>query len=327
MAQDLEELLDEYGIEYIIDGQNSSKDYININCQDVGCCINDMKHKRGIHRSGKFTNCWAGSGNVSIFELVKSLGIPWNEWAEAIEELEDEWDQIDKIKEYKDEEPEETDEGIIIPGETLHPVHINYLESRGFDVDFLVKEFGLKGIVGNGNYYKGTEFAKEDFKLQYRVIIPIYYNGVPISYLGRSYLDSVDNRYMCCIKPLEAFFHKLSLFRVDEATGDTVLLVEGTMDVMKLVQASGNKNIICSYGTQTTPEQLQMLRKRYKHVIILFDAEKLAQEHAEHIQNYLESYGIKCTNLKLKLGEDVDPGKLPLPIAKALVEHYLGKEK
>lgn len=317
----LEQLLDEFGISYITEGQNSSKDFVNIICQDVGCCSGDVKYKRGIHRSMTRSYCWSGGGSVPITEVVSSLGIPWSIWKPLMEEEADNWQGIDTEKILKPLTEEIKD--IIIPGEELHPVHKAYLRERGFDPDFLEKEFGVKGITYNGEYYKGTEFYKEDFKLQNRVIIPIYYQGKAISYLGRSYLKDIDNRYMCCIKDIETYHHKHMLYNMDRATEDKVILCEGTLDVMNLVQASGNHNIVASFGTNISDEQLQLLRVNYEHVIILYDGEKKAQEKAIKIKNYMESYGKKATNICLK--GDVDPGDLDQPTAKYLVEALLGE--
>lgn len=317
MSDKLEQLLDEYSVMYITDGQNSSKQYINIPCEGLGGCSNDQKFKLGIHRSGKFANCWA-CGSKPIKEVVASLGIPWNLWSQVIDEEEGVWERIEEKRSL-----EKPKKDIMIPGSDLHPVHKNYLRERGFDPDFLEKEFHLKGITFNGGYYKGTDFEFEDVKLQSRIIIPIYLDGKPISYLGRTYIKDVKNRYMCCIPELESYFHKYSFFNIDRAAGDRVILVEGTFDVMKLVQGSRNFNIIASYGTQITEEQLQVLRKKYKEVIIMYDGESKAQMKALYIKNYLESYGVGCRNLCLKGGKD--PGELSDDEAKRIVKAVLGE--
>jgi DNA primase len=130
---------------------------------------------------------------------------------------------------------------------------------------------------------------------------------------------------MCALPAVESFFHKFSFYNIDKAIEKRVLLVEGVFDLFKLVQASKNFNVIASFGTSVRDEQLQLLRKRYKEVIILFDPEEKAQSHAMKIKSYLESYGVKCTNIKLK--GNGDPGDLDLKTAKFLVDTLLGKEK
>lgn len=303
----LENILEDYGIDFIDQGQNSSREFINIQCENVGCCENDTKYKRGIHRSMTYTNCWAGDHPIHIQELVKSLGIPWNVWYQGIKDEEDDWDNIKK-KEYKDSDEFK---GIIIPGEELSTPHKDYLISRGLSPDFLIKHFKLKGYT----------YEAENWKLKYRLIIPIYKDNLPISYIGRSYLKDSENRYMCCLPEEESYFHKFSFFNIDKATNDKVLLVEGTFDVFKLVYASNNFNVIASYGTQILDEQLTLLRRRFKVVYILYDNEEKAQNKAMKIVNYLKSYGVEATSIVLN--EFNDPGEMDLETAKYLVKGLL----
>lgn len=321
MSSVFEDILTAYNVPWISEGQNSSKSFINICCPpELGCCPSDQKFKLGLSREGTFCNCWSGGGHP-IKKAIESLGVPWPIWKAAIDEVEGlDWKNL----QTKTEDKNKPIEDILIPGEPLHKIHKQYLRERGFDPEFLEKEFGLRGILYPGQYYSGTAFAYEDKKLANRIIIPIYYEGKAISYLGRTYLKDIKNRYMCANPELESFFHKHSFYNIDKATGEKIILCEGTLDCMKLVQGSGNYNIIASYGTQITDEQLQLLRKRYKEVIIMYDGEEKAQEKALKIKTYLESYGVKCRNFCLK--GDLDPGDLKNEQAKMLVEHLLGKE-
>ena len=313
----LENLLDTYGIDYITSGQNSSEDFVNIQCVG-GECIDDQKYKLGIHRSLCYGYCWA-DGKIKVFTIAKELGIPWREWSAAIEEASDEWDI-----EYSDMEPlvdisdEEAD--IFIPGGPLQEVHKEYLRGRGFDPDYLEREFSLRG-TGYVPYKKG------EAGMSHMIVIPIHYQNRIISYLGRSIQPNPMFRYICCHEEQELRFHKRLFFNLDKATGNKVILVEGTFDAMKLIQASGNFNIIASYGTAIKPEQLLVLRERYDEVIVLFDPEEKAQGHADSITQYLEQFGKKAVSITLQGEEDNDPGKLDLVTAKFLVEALLGKIK
>ena len=298
----LEELLDQYGIDYITTGKNSSKHFVNINCTH---CPADEKHKLGIHRSMTRASCWA-CGPKKIYEVVTALNIPWDVWKTVAEEQDYEGNTSEKIKEL-------TYDSVPIPGESLLPVHKRYLKERGLDPEWLEREYKVKGTL-----------KEKDFKLDYKIIFPLTFNDVTISYLGRSYLPDVKMRYCCADPDKESYHHKYSLFNIDKATGDSVILVEGVFDALKLIYASGNYNIVASYGINVKPEQVQLLRKRFKRVFIMFDAEDNAQRRAKDIFTVLTSFGIYCKMYSLKGFNDA--GELDIPTAKLIVNGLLGGE-
>jgi 5S rRNA maturation endonuclease (ribonuclease M5) len=221
-------------------------------------------------------------------------------------------EEIIEHEEIKDDTPD-----VIVPGEALHDVHKEYLRGRGLDPEWLIKEYGVTG----------TTYYPEDYKKAYRIHFPIRHKGKIVSYVGRSYLPDAMNKYNCCEKEDELYFHKHLLFGQDKVTERKGIIVEGPTDQINLYQASGNPNICATYGTSFKDEQLIEMRKLFDEVFIIYDPEPAAQEKAMKIISYMESYGKKATNLKLKLGVDMDPGKLPQPVAKFIVEKYLGKEK
>jgi hypothetical protein len=318
MAQDLEELLEEYSVPFITTGKNTSRNFVNVSCADSGGdCSYDDNYTMGISRSMTHGYCWYCARAFPVFDtkerqgIATTLGIEQNMWKQVMEEQDGELytEGIIQHEEIKDDTPD-----VEVPGDTLHEVHRNYLKGRGLDPDWLIKEYGITGTI---NY-------PDDYKKGYRVFFPIRHKGKIVSYVGRSYLDSAMNKYMCCDKSDELYFHKNLLFNQDRVTGRKGIAVEGPLDVLNLVQASGNFNIVAFYGTSYKDEQVQQLRKLFDEVFVIFDPEPAAQEKAMNIKSYLESYGVKCTVLCFK--KNIDPGALPHKTAKALVEHYLGKE-
>lgn len=322
----LESLLEDYSVDFIIDGQNSSGDYVNINCV-TGDCVGDEKHKLGIHKSMGWAVCWA-CGRRNIYDVVRELGIPWKEFKILQEEEMDEWGLEQNSNKVITELPPET-KGINIPGEEIQQVHRDYLESRGYDVDWLIKEYKIKGTIWHEREVRktinGEQVKRKDYSLSHRVIFPVMHKGVPISYIARSYdPKETTRRYRCCDPCDELMFHKSLLFNADRATGDRVIVNEGMLDTLKLVQGSGRFDIVSTYGTAYTNEQLVYLRTHYKEVIVMYDNEPLAQQHAKEIVSYLQSYGVKAKSLNLKTVED--PGALDLETAKKLVNYLLDME-
>ena len=311
MADNLEELLDEYGIDYITTGKNTSRNYVNVSCVGIGQCEYDTNYTHGIHRSLNRSYCWWCAQFYTPYQIAKGLGIPWKEYQQTMNNVADDWG-LDKEDLPDEIDPDEI-EDIIVPGEELHQVHRNYLISRGYDPDWLIEHYHIKGTLK----------WDADYKLSYRVIFPITYEGKTISYIGRSYVDN-PFKYCCADPEKESYFHKNLLFNLDKATKKRVILVEGALDALKLIQSSGNFSIIASYGTSVKPNQYKILRTYYDEVVVLFDPEDAAQNTADKIVNYLRSFNKKAVSLKLKTGDD--PGALSKEDAKFLVNHVLSEE-
>ena len=308
VAENLEELLDEYGIDYITTGKNTSKNYVNISGVPICSCEWDTNYTHGIHRSLNRSYCWYCAQFYTPYQIAKGLGIPFSEWKATMNNVADEWG-LDKEELAEEIDPDELQD-IEIPGDPLHQVHKNYLISRGFDPDWLVEHYNIKGTLKHN----------KDFKLSYRVIFPITYEDKYISYIGRSYVETM-NKYICCEPENESAFHKNLLFNMDKAHNKRVIVVEGALDALKLIQSSGNFNIVATYGTSIKPNQLRLLRTYYQEVIVLFDPEEGAQAVSDKIVTYLQSFGVKAVGLKLKTGDD--PGALSKEDAKYLVNYLL----
>jgi len=318
LAQDLEELLDDYGIDYITTGKNTSKQYVNVSCAESGGdCSYDDNYTMGISRALTHGYCWYCSRAFPVFNtkdregIATALGIDQKIWKSVMEEQDPEMYYAPEI--IHDVITEETKD-IEVPGEPLLPVHKEYLKGRGLDPEWLIKEYGVTG----------TAYYPEDFKKAYRIYFPIRHKDKIVSYVGRSYLPDSMNKYNCADKADELHFHKHLLFNQWRVTGRKGIVVEGPTDVLNLVQASGNFNIVATYGTSYTDEQMVQLRLLFDEVFIIYDNETAAQDKAMKIKSYMESYGLKATNLCLK--NDNDPGGLEQEVAKFIVENTIGEE-
>lgn len=318
MPADLEELLDEYGIEYITTGKNTSKHYVNVNCDTSGGnCDYDGNFTMGIRRDMTRGYCWWCSQSFPVFDtkerkgIASTLGIPQSIWKQVMQEQDGDLyqEEIIEHEEIKEDSPD-----VEVPGEELQQVHRDYLIGRGLDPDWLIENYGVKG----------TTYMPEDFKKAYRIYFPIKHKGKSVSYVGRSYLPDSMNKYNCCEKEDELYFHKHLLFNQWRVTSRKGIIVEGPTDVLNLVFASGNFNVVGTYGTSYKEEQLQEIRRLFDEIFIIYDNEPAAQTKAMKMKSYLESYNVKVTNLCLK-GEN-DPGGLSQEKAKFIVENTIGKE-
>lgn len=190
-------------------------------------------------------------------------------------------------------------EHLDLPGYHLDENEKEYLRGRGFNVEYLESKFHIRGggIVGDWSY---------------RILIPIYFNHVLVSWTGRSILpkDVIKElgipRYKNLSIEQSVINSKEIFFNLDNCNGKEVILVEGPMDVLKM-----GDQTVCSLGTSVTREQELFLTNRFEKVYIAFDNEPAAQEKAKHLGMNLSSAGMKVE--VVNICEDFnknDPGEL-----------------
>lgn len=164
------------------------------------------------------------------------------------------------------------------------------------------EELGLIDRKNNNDFYD---------KFRGRIIFPILStNGRVIAFGGRiiekndnvaKYLNSPESQIYSKRKVLYGLYHsKEEIRKLDQA-----ILVEGYMDVIALYK-NGIKNIVASSGTALTEEQVQLLSRFTRNVIVLFDADTAGQKAASRsIETFLkQDFAIKV--LSLPDGEDPD---------------------
>lgn len=186
------------------------------------------------------------------------------------------------ISENKGEKKIAQGHDLKLPGyRTLNDAERKYLENRGFNIEYLRSKFHIRGggICGDWSY---------------RILIPIYYNGELVSWVGRSILDKKQleelkiPRYKNLSIEQSVINSKEIFFNLNNCHRDSVILVEGSFDVMRL-----GDDTICSLGTSVTPEQQLFLASKFKKVFIAFDNEPGAQAKAKHLGMNLSSVGMK----------------------------------
>lgn len=267
-----------------------SRGWTHINCP---FCKNppDTHFNGGFDMNNPRFYCWR-CGSHSYYDAVsKILNISIRETKELFKS----YSFISEKKAPRVAMAEKLD----LPGYRLDENEKEYLRSRGFDPEYLQNKFHIRGggICGDWSY---------------RILIPIYFNHILVSWTGRSILDKQTIKELnipryknlsieqSVISPKEIFFN------LDNSTNDEVILVEGPMDVLKM-----SDDCICSLGTSVTREQELFLRNRYKKVYIAFDNEPAAQDKARHLGMNLNSAGMKVE--VVNICEDFnknDPGEL-----------------
>ncbi len=187
-----------------------------------------------------------------------------------------------------------------LPGSTtLTPMEMKYLSDRKYNVPYLQKKFGIQGGGVFGDW-------------SYRIIIPIFYEGKLVSWTGRSVLDrkTIDENRIPRYKNLDIEKSEINpktiFFNLDNSRKDSVILVEGPFDVLRM-----GDDCICSLGTSVTSSQKELLRNKYKKIYIAFDNEPAAQDKARKLGMELDAIGleVEVCNICADFNKN-DPGEL-----------------
>lgn len=145
---------------------------------------------------------------------------------------------------------------------------VNYLKQKNIDLEKAL-HLGLIGRNNDGRVYD---------KLAGRIIFPIFSpNGRVVAFAGRKlkeddsggkYINSPETLIYIKGKVLYGLSHcKDEIRKLDKA-----IIVEGYMDLISLYQA-GVKNVVAVSGTALTDDQVQLLSRYTKNVVLLFDAD------------------------------------------------------
>jgi len=215
--------LEDRGIKYLTSGKNVGHNDVNINC--VFC--SDPSFHLGIHRETGIMHCWSCEFSyearrptfVDLIRLIDSCS--WLEAKQTFKLLQNRPMYLEAKSQPRAEALDlpETEELGYGGGESLRA--LVYLRSRKFDYE-VVGRFGLR-LCTSGSY-------------AYRIIVPIYYCGKLVNFLGRSYVPAEPLRYkncrsdLCVMKPSEVLYN---FDRVKEVGSGHLRIVEGVTDVWR----------------------------------------------------------------------------------------------
>ena len=188
---------------------------------------------------------------------------------------------------------------------------LNFAKENKLDIGKIV-ELGI--LIKNDDGRHHDRFAG-------RLIFPIFSpNGRVVAFAGRV-LDEREKAAKYLNSPESLIYIKgrilygLSFAKDEIRKLDKAILVEGYMDLISLFQA-GIKNVVAVSGTALTEEQVQLLSRYTKNVVLLFDA---------------DTAGIKASmrSIELLLKKDVEVKIAALPGGEdpdSFINNY-GKEK
>lgn len=186
---------------------------------------------------------------------------------------------------------------------------INYAKSRNLNIDKCI-QLGLIGKNAEGKLYD---------KLPGRLIFPIFSpNGRVVAFAGRvlpSKAGSTDDPKETGAKYINSpesliyikgrILYGLSFAKDDIRRLDKAIIVEGYMDLISLHQ-SGIKNVVAVSGTALTDDQVQLLSRYTKNVVLLFDADTAGIKASMRSIEILLKRDMEIKIVSLPKGEDPD---------------------
>lgn len=271
---DVVSFLEDNLIDFSLPGTKNVQDgWIGIKCP----LCDDQSNHGGFNLDAGYYTCWR-CGWHPIKKVVIALGFP----PEVIQ-------TYDVALAKTPGKATESHRPLFIsmpPGsKPLRKVHRKYLRGRGFNPDLLVEKFKLQGTGPLGEY-------------SHRIVAPIFFNKIFVSYQCRDYTGKARLRYKPCRKKNELVHHKDILYNLDTVT-DTALVVEGITDVWRI-----GDGCVATFGTAYTTSQVYLLAERCNRVFILYDPGRFAQKKAKSLATELSTIGVEVKIITLKVAGD-----------------------
>ena len=202
---------------------------------------------------------------------------------------------------------------------------LDYLKGRGLTSKTITK-FGL-GFAPNEWHALTNELTKQGFthndlmqaglirksdkgyydNFRNRVMTPIIdVRGNVIAFGGRV-LDDSKPKY---INTGDTLVYKktnelFSLNNAKDSGEDSLILCEGYMDVISMYQA-GFKNAVAGCGTALTNEQVKLISRYAKEVVLAYDADEAGQKAVQKAMPLFKNSDVKVRVPALKYGKDPD---------------------
>jgi DNA primase len=174
------------------------------------------------------------------------------------------------------------------------------------DESYTLEELELAGLVikaeKDGNYHD---------RFRGRLIFPIFNeSGKVVGFGGRiltndketaKYINSPETR----VYSKSRILYGLNFAKDSIRSKDYVILVEGYMDVVSLFHA-GIKNVVASSGTALTIEQVHLISRYTKNIVLLYDADVAGIKAAKRGIEIILEQGLDLSIVSLPDGEDPD---------------------
>jgi hypothetical protein len=278
----LAELFDSLGVEYRLPGQHHhvTRGWVGTDCPL--CSLGSKKFKLGWRRGGA-TSCWS-CGTVSPpYALCLLAGIGYEE-AKALVGGSKDLAPDKRLAEARRHKLVKPDTSPVMRVRPFRTPATRYLEDRGFSMDYLSRVWSIDSVVLLG-------------PLGGRIYIPIFKDGVEVSWTARAADSVTQPRYRNCPAEHEAYPAKSLLYGEWHCRGACVI-VEGPTDAWR-IGPGAVATMGVSYG------RAQLLRMTQFPVrAVCFDREPGAQKRARELCALLSAFPGETHLITLETGND-----------------------
>ncbi|MDR2906955.1 MAG: DNA primase, partial [Bacteroidales bacterium] len=174
--------------------------------------------------------------------------------------------------------------------------------AKGYNADYLVKT-GLSIRRDDGTMYD---------RFKGRVMFPIHnLSGRTIAFGGRTLITDKAKAAKYVNSPESDIYSKskvlygLHFSKTAIVQQDTCLLVEGYTDVISLHQA-GVENVVASSGTSLTTEQIKLISRYTKNIVMLYDGDAAGIKASFRGMDMILQEGLNVRIVLFPDGEDPD---------------------
>jgi hypothetical protein len=289
---DIAAILDEANVPWTKQSKHSTDGWTQVHCPF--CIPRDHSFHMGINEDNGAVGCWV-CGSHRLYETLVALGIE-----RPSASLKEHSDSFQRERAPKTRLPSLTLPGVFGP---LDGIYAQYLRGRGFDPEEIAQTWGAMS---------GGPFGK----MAYRIVIPFTVRGQIVTWQGRDATGRQKLRYDGLKDSESVLTTKETVYGLDQATGDSIVIIEGPLDVWKAGPGAG-----CLCGTAYTDTQVGLIRSKFKKVTVVFDNEPKAQAQGRELAVTLGSLGLQARNACLKDVKDF--GDLPTNEAHALLKELL----
>lgn len=193
----------------------------------------------------------------------------------------------------------------------LEKFNFGYCPKNNGLSDFLIKKGYKEKDIVDANISRITEKGLSDVFYD-RIMIPIFdEDNHPIGFTARSIDPNNDSKYINSTDT--AVFNKsnvvFNLNRAKETIREKkfVIITEGPMDVMAF-DSVGLANAICTLGTATTKQQLNIIKKYTNRLLLAYDGDKAGQGAVVRTGKIANEMGFQV--LVLNNETDLDPDEI-----------------
>lgn len=196
---------------------------------------------------------------------------------------------------------------------TIETFQLGYAPDQweAFSKEAAANQFQEEYLEASGLAFRSDKTGRLIDRFRGRVMFPIHNHLGRVVGFGGRILGKKENTAKYVNSPESDIYHKSSvLYGLHHAKKairdqDQCLLTEGYMDVVALAQA-GIENVVASSGTALTVEQIRLIKRFSKNVLIIFDADRAGIAAALRGIDLMLENELAVQVLLLPEGEDPD---------------------